>query len=57
MFVNMNKMQIIHFRPKCIKRTQTKFTLGTIELQRIDRYRYLECTINEYLNPNITVIH
>ena len=28
--------------------------MGTTELQLVDRYRYLGCTINEYLDPNIT---
>ena len=54
MIINMDKMQIIHFRPKGIKCSQTKFKLGTTELQLVDRYRYLGCTVNEYLDPNIT---
>ena len=38
MIINMDKTQIIHFRPKCIKCSQTKFKLGTTELQIVDRY-------------------
>ena len=28
--------------------------MGTTELQIVDRYRYLGCKINEYLDPDIT---
>ena len=49
MVVNPEKTEVIHFRKKRIPKTTTTFKLGEITLDVVSFYKYLGCTINEYL--------
>ena len=54
MCVNVKKTQILHFRPKRYKRTIANFKLGGHSITISENYRYLGCTINEYLDNKVT---
>ena len=54
MCVNVEKTQILHFRPKRYKRTTANFKLGGHSITISENYRYLGCTINEYLDNKVT---
>ena len=54
MCVNVKKTQILHFRTKRYKRTIANFKLGGHSITISENYRYLGCTINEYLDNKVT---
>ena len=48
MKVNIDKTKVVHFRNKRYPRTQQPFYLGDIEVEKIDKYKYLGIYLDEY---------
>ena len=54
MNINIDKTKIIQFRTKRSHQSNFMFYLGRDKLKLTDTYRYLSCTLNEYLDFKIT---
>ena len=50
--VNIDKTQIVHFRPSRKKRSNETFTYGNIPLKTVSSYKYLGIILDEHLNFN-----
>ena len=50
MVLNRDKSKIIHFRRKNVERSEFEFSYGNDVLSYCDNYKYLGCTLNEYLD-------
>ena len=49
-FINEDKSNVIHFRPKSIAKTDKIFEFGNKTLNLVDRYKYLGLLLTEHLN-------
>ncbi len=54
MEVNDSKTNIVHFRNKGIHCTNVCFKLGENVLNKVEKYKYLGITLNEYLEYDTT---
>ena len=54
MAINVNKSNIVHFRPCCIPRTEVVFKCGVNNIQVTEKYMYLGLTLSEFLDYNVT---
>ena len=54
MNINIDKTKIIQFRTKRSRQSNFMFYLGRDKLKLTDKYRYLGCTLNEYLDFRVT---
>ena len=54
MNINIDKTKIIQFRTKRSRQSNFTFYLGGDKLMLTDKYRYLGCTLNEYLDFKVT---
>ena len=54
MNINIDKTKIIQFRTKRSHQSNFMFYLGRDKLKLTDTYRYLSCTLNEYLDFKVT---
>ena len=52
---NQEKPQIVHFRPKSLKRSSVAFHFGQIRLLYTEKYKYLGLTLDEHLTFNDAV--
>ena len=52
--MNIDKSQIVHFRPKAVNHTRYRFKVGSLELGIVDRYKYLGLYLHELLDFRIT---
>ncbi len=50
MKINNDKIKINHFRKKSSKITDVTFKLGEHEVKKVDKYKYLEAYLHEYLD-------
>jgi hypothetical protein len=50
MTVNIDKTNIVHFRKKVCSLTKFDFHLGSAELKKVDKYKYLGVILDEFLN-------
>jgi hypothetical protein len=53
MVVNIEKTQVIHFRPKRAKKTNSKFCYGNSLLEVVSNYRYLGVIVSEHLDQQV----
>ena len=56
MMVNNDKTNIIHFRQWNEPRSNFKFYSGEFVLQTVDKYKYLGCVLDEFLDFIIIII-
>ena len=54
MSVNIDKTNVIHFRPKSIPLTDKIFMCDGKEVKRVSQYKYLGLILSEHLDYNIT---
>ena len=54
MAINVNKSNIVHFRPCCIPRTEVVFKCGVNNIKLTEKYVYLGLTLTEFLDYNVT---
>ena len=54
MSININKSNIVHFRPCCIPRTKFVFKCGINDINLSESYVYLGLTLTEFLDYNVT---
>ena len=52
--INTSKTKVMHFRKKSVKQTNSKFMIGTEELEIVKNYRYLGNIIDEHCNSGTT---
>ena len=50
MSLNTDKSKIVHYRKKSMERSRYNFHYGNAELSYCSEYKYLGCTLNEYLD-------
>ena len=55
MMVNKGKTDIIHFRQRNEPRSDFKFYYGEFVLQTVDKYKYLGCVLDEFLDFTCTM--
>ena len=48
--VNVDKTNVVHFRPVCVPRSMTQFKIGEKLVQVVDRYKYLGLVFGEFLD-------
>jgi hypothetical protein len=53
--VNINKSNIVHFRPACITKSDYVFSYGDTIIETVDKYVYLGVLLTEHLNYDKTV--
>ena len=46
--INNSKTNVVHFRPKCIKRTPFEFKNGNVIIEPTDRYKHLGLMLDEF---------
>ena len=51
--LNIKKSQIVHFRNKCRKKTDSEFYVGQSKLGIVSSYKYLGISLNEFLDYNV----
>ena len=54
MQVSMDKTQVVHFRHRRAQPTEYTFNFNGEALERVSSYKYLGCTIDEFLRSEIT---
>ena len=54
MLINLEKTQIIHFRPKNQTESNYNFKVGQTSLNTVQNYRYLGTVLNEFLDFKVT---
>ena len=50
MKINMDKTKIVHYRKKCVKKTQFPFSINNTQLEIVDTYKYLGIYLDEHLD-------
>ena len=53
LLVNGSKSSIVHFRNKSVSKSDFKFTCGNINLDTVERYKYLGLWLTEHLDYDI----
>ena len=48
--INNEKSQVVHFRKKRKVRTTFSFSIGSMNIKTVERYKYLGVTLNENLD-------
>ena len=54
MIVNLEKTQVVHFRPIRKSQTPVKFYLGKNEITKTEEYKYLGCKMDKNMNSKVT---
>ena len=52
MTINIDKTNIVHFRPRNTNLTEFNFKIGNSDLDKVNRYKYLGIMIDEFLTFN-----
>ena len=52
--INQEKSQVVHFRPKCVPKTEYIFNCGDKTLSLVLQYKYLGLILTEHLDYNVT---
>ena len=52
--INKDKTKIVHFRKPRQRKSNFNFRFGAINLEIIDKYKYLGTVLDEHLNYNVT---
>ena len=50
MVINGTKSNIVHFRTPSVPRTDTVFTIGDVNLDVVESYKYLGLILSEFLD-------